>query len=284
MSTNDIIETSDALGEPLDLYRFTYGGGASQVTLAYCDSDFEVVHAGVSYTPVYIERGAVNASGSLDKSELEVEVSEDSDVADLFRVYPPGDVVGLTIFRCHYDADVNDVTTPQAIWIGRVLACARDGYTATLRCEPAVTSLRRVGLRRHYQYMCPHVLYGPHCRVIQADHTTDSTCSAVDPRTASVPGDIGDQYKGGLLAWTPTGMPQERRTILDVTYDGGTGRSVLTLAGNPVNLSAGDPVTLSKGCRHNIADCRDVFDNAPNFGGMPYIPKKNPHGTTSIYN
>lgn len=287
MSTTDIIETSDALGEPIELYRFSYGPGFGTV-ITYTDADFEVSHDNLIWTPaVGIERDAITASQSLDKAELEVSIAEDAEIAELFRDYPPSDVVGLSIFRCHWDADAGAITTPMAVWVGRVLSCRRDGYVATLRGEPAVTSLRRVGLRRHFQYMCSHVLYGSACGANRVDHTTATTILSSDLRTVTVSGHVSDQHKGGLLSWQPLGLPVERRTVLQIsrqTDAGGAPFSVLTLAGSPRNIQDNMAGELAKGCRHTIADCRTVFANAPNFGGMPYIPVENPHGSTKIYN
>lgn len=281
--TTDTIEISDALGEPLELYRFEYGTGAS-TKFTYCDSDMAVTVDTDVYRPAYIEREAINASGSLDKSDLEVTLAEDTDVAALFLVYPPSEVVVLTIFHCHFDESTGTVTTPQAVWVGRVLSAARDGYGATLRCEPIATSMRRVGLRRHYQYMCPHVLYGTACGANRADHTVGTSLISADARSVVVPGQVSNQYLGGLVSWTPTGKPVERRTILAIAYDSGLGQSRLTTAGPVRDAEAGAAITLAKGCKHTLADCRDVFDNAPSFGGQPFIPTKNPHGTTAIYN
>jgi len=283
MST-DSIEISDALGEPVELYRFSYGPGFG-ITLGYTDADFEITHESIVYSPTAgLERDAVTASETLDKSELEVTMPEDSEIARMFITQPPSDVVGLSIFRCHWDPGAGAITTPMAVWVGRILSCGREGYVAKLRGEPAVTSLRRVGLRRHYQYMCPHVLYGAACKADRLAHSSTTTLVAYDPRTITVSGLISDQHIGGLISWQPLGEPVERRTILKVARDTDFGITVLTLAGAPNGTEEGMTVELAEGCKHTIADCRDVFGNAPNFGGMPYIPVQNPHGSTRIYN
>lgn len=279
--SNDAIENSPDQGEPIDLYRFAYGTGAT-TRFTYCDSDMPVEHDVDIYTPLPIERGEINASGSLDKAELEVEVPEDSPIAELFLVYPPSQVVGLTIFRCHYTG--SGFTIPLAVWSGRVLSCSREGYLAKLRCEPISTSMRRVGLRRHYQYMCSHVLYGTACGVNRVDHTTLTTAVGSDVRSVTVPGQISDQHLGGIVSWTPVGKPIERRTILRVERNANNNTSRLVTAGVVREVNPGDPVEVAKGCKHTLADCRDVFGNAPAFGGFPYIPLQNPHGTTAIYN
>lgn len=281
MSTGDI-EITNALGEPMELYRFEYGAGALTV-FTYTDGDFAVTSGGEEYRPIPIEREALNASGTLDKSALEVSVPENSALADVFRVSPPANVMRLTIWQCHWDPDERAITTPLAIWAGRVLSCGRAGHWATFECEPITSSLRRVGLRRHWQYMCPHVLYGDRCRATSGDHTVGATAQSVDRRSVTVSGEAGNQWNGGMIEFTPTGEPTTRLTITRVQYDSDSGSTRFELAGVLRGLAAGDEFNLVRGCSHTLDECRDVFDNAPNFGGMPWIPRDNPHGSTRIY-
>ena len=278
--SNDQFENSVADGEPLELYRFSYGTG-SATTYTYCDGDVPVTHESAVYAPLPIDREAINASGNLDRSELAVEVPQDSPIAQLFMAYPPSDVVGLTILRCHWDGTT--ITTPEAIWVGRVLAGNPEGYMSVLRCEPFTTSMARVGLRRHYQFMCPHVLYGTACGANRAEHSTASSVVSYDARSITVPGLVSDQHAGGMVSWNPIGLPGERRTILRVDRDVGAGTSRLTVAGRVNELTVGFALELALGCRHNVSDCRDLFNNTPNFGGQPYIPGDNPHGSTRVY-
>lgn len=278
----DLIETSDALGEPIELYRFSYGSGAANV-FAYTDGDFEVQHLTDRYTPTAIEREAIVSAQTLDKATIEVTMPQDTEIAELFLGPPPAATVGLTIFRTHIDPDTGDILDPQTIWAGRVLGASREDYMASLNCEPVLTSLRRVGLRRHYQYMCPHVLYGARCRANAADFMTVAEVASADPRTVTVSGELDEAYVGGVVAWQPVGQPVERRTILQREYDSASQSTRFVVAGGIRDLAAGDEIELYFGCRHTLADCRDRFNNAPNYGGMPFIPGQNPHGTSSIY-
>lgn len=277
----DQLETSRDSGEPIELYRFSIGQSGA-VSFAYCDSDVAVTVSTTVYEPMFINRQAIVASETLDKADLEVRVPEDSDLAALFLTAPPADVVALTIFRCHWDEAAGQVTSPQTIWVGRVLGCSREGFEAKLTCEPVATSLRRVGLRRHYQYMCPHVLYGAACGAASGSHRIVATPTTFDARSITYPGVLSEQYVGGVVTWQPVGRPVERRTILQRSVSGGS--TVFVLAGGVRDLSQGQETELFLGCRHTLEDCRDVFNNAQNYGGMPFIPTQNPHGTTAIYN
>ena len=133
--------------------------------------------------------------------------------------------------------------------------------------------------------MCIRDSYGAACKASRVANTTSTTLISFDPRTVTVAGLVSDQHIGGMVSWQPLGKPTERRTILSIQrVTSGTTYSVLTLAGAPREVENGIAVEVSLGCKHTIGDCRDVFGNAPNFGGMPYIPVQNPHGSTRIYN
>ena len=162
------IEESRKLGAPAELFLFRYGTDPGAV-YAYTDVEEMVTHGAVDYNPVKIKRGGISASGSLDKSRMTVTVPIDSEIAELFRIYPPGTVVTLTIRGGHLSDP--DAEYP-VIWVGRVLSSARgksENTEVELTCEPANTSLRRTGLRRNYQYSCPHVIYSAGDGLANAD-------------------------------------------------------------------------------------------------------------------
>src|SRR5690606_25380278 len=136
---------------------------------AYTDAETAVVFEGITYVPIPISRSAVKASGTLDKSALKVSVPINAEIAELFRIYPPAQVVTLVIRQGH----IGDPDSEFLVhWSGRVLSTERKDSECEFSCEPIATSMRRTGLRRHYQIGCPHVLYGPRCRASKALATT----------------------------------------------------------------------------------------------------------------
>jgi hypothetical protein len=50
-----------------------------------------------------------------------------------------------------------------------------------------------------------------------------------------------------------------------------------------VGLAIGDEVTVSPGCAHTQAVCNDVYSNGENYGGFPFMPRKNPFDGTPVY-
>ena len=278
-------ETSQASGEPILLYRVTYGPGVNDF-LALTDAESDVTVSGVKYLGRQaIQCPPITASGSLDKTTLELVVAFDSPLTELFRTAVPDNVITLRIMRAHYGDVVDGVLGPEQtrqIWGGRILNFGVDGdYQVTLSCEPFGTSIRRTGLRRPYSVGCPHVLGGGACKVALSAFTVVSSAVAVTANTVTLP----DGWNGGLpAAKFPRGVltfagpfGPVKRTILSVSGN------TLTVAGSLASLPVGAEVSLRLGCNHSMDDCKDVFDNILNYGGFPWIPTENPVGQKSYF-
>lgn len=263
---------------PIHLYEVVYGvGNANRILLT--DAEEPVVIEGNTYQVAQIKHGEIHASGSLDKSELEVNTRFDSPLAELFRHYPPSQVVFLTIYR----GEAGDPDQEfYAIWSGRVLSCNLEAYEAKLACEPIGTAVRRPGLRRNFQIGCPHILYGSSCRADRNAFSETSTVQGADGATIRLDGDWYGardprQFLNGMAEWEDSRGNIITRTILQIVAS--PGHHTLLLAGALSGLRVGMPVKLSLGCNHQLSDCTNVFQNAPNHGGCPWIPTKNPVGS-----
>lgn len=261
--------------EPVELYEFTAGNRVER----YTDADFPTTFNGVTYSPVPLRRDAINTSGTLDKAQISIVLPRDSGVTEWYRIYPPSDVVNVVIRQTDPDTQSAPV-----IWSGRVLVPQWDPREETLSisCEPISSGLRRVGLRRHWQLMCPHALYGDRCRSNKAAHTFPATVVGVSGRTvtfAAAPNDTAP-FMAGMVEWMRDGN-REIRQIVHITSSGG--QTSYLLSGLTTGMSVGDTVNRVHGCGHSLDACRDLHNNAPNFGGCPDIPLKNPVGMTSPY-
>lgn len=275
-------EESRALGEPVDLFYFRYGS-LPGAFFAYTDAEEPVNFLGVEYVPLTIKRGDINASGTLDKSALLLNCPMNSGIADLYRVYPPGQVISIIIRQGH----INDPDGEfPVIFTGRVLQCKRDGSEAELTCEPIATSMRRSGLRRNWQLSCPHVLYGPQCRASKLAATTAHVVVNIPSATRITLTDgwydaINPvKYIGGMVEWE-TSIGMESRTILRIID-----LKTLILSGPTPSLLAGDTISVILGCNHQLGagpqpdgDCGPLHNNYNNFGGHPWIPTENPINT-----
>lgn len=52
--------------------------------------------------------------------------------------------------------------------------------------------------------------------------------------------------------------------------------NVLTLVDGIDDLAVGSSVTLWPGCARTVNACADKFANLDNYGGLPFLPAKNP--------
>ncbi len=251
--TYDAREFSMQSGEPIEMYHFTVGSTDYRFTSAKS----AITYDSNTYQPALIKRGSIDFTTEKGRNNLKIQTVRDFAVAELFKVSPPSDVILLVVHRVHY-GDSNGAV----IWSGRVLNCEWSGSTASINCEPVSSSLQRVGLRRMYQRQCPHVLYGSSCKVpkspISATLTSVSGTELIS--TSFVSG-----LAGGFLEFG-----EEKRFI---TNQNGT---TIHLNTPLYALTVGSVVYVYLGCDHALTTCQNKFSNSDNYGGMPFIPTKNP--------
>lgn len=266
------IETSRTLGAPITLYLFTYGTGAGDY-YGCTDHTQAVTYEGKTYAPTPIARESYTAASTLDRSSMTVNLARDSAIGELFSGWPASSVIRLRIYEGHYNS-----TDYRLKWSGRVINVGRSNQQISLKVETLQTSLKRVGLRRNWQYGCPHVLFGTACGANKAASSVTATVSAVNNPLITLPtGWQGakdpQRFVGGMVEWTGSNGRKQIRTIMSYV-----GPGTLRLSGGVDYLAAGMQVTVSLGCRKTMEDCQDVFSNIHNFGGQPWIPTDNPIG------
>lgn len=282
----DDIEQSVDQGEPVTLFEFLYGdtmGDAYRYAATLSPNTDTIVAAGMQWAPFQIRHGDITNSGNLDRAKLKVSMSIRAEIAELFKVAPPSRPVRLRIWRGHVaDGDY------RMIWSGRVLDAEWDGPEVTFSAEPLATSLRRIGLRRFYQYGCSHVLYGPECKASRAANTGagrvvgSNDLRHVDVQIERTPIPlVAGHLIGGVLRLTLADGREALRTITSA-QETGSNRFSIHLISALVGISSGLAVDVSRGCEHNFQTCRDRFRNTPNFGGCPNIPTKNPFTANSF--
>lgn len=272
-------ENSRSKGSPVELFRFRYGVFDSEAH-CYTNGETPYTHLGLTYVPLPLKRtDIVSSTDNTGKSSLEVSLPGDSEVASMFRVSAPSGKIALTVFQGHFDDAENEFL---AIWTGHVNSCAWDGNAATLSCSPAKSQLSRMALRRHYQYMCPHVLYGDLCRASEAAATTPVTIVSVDGRFVTVAGELTNPvaYLGGMLKYTDSKQIVHARAIRAAELVGGNTK--IALSGVSEEMIPGRTVSCVRGCPHDLDGCA-THSNVPNFGGMPFIPETSPLGVNGAF-
>lgn len=282
--TFNLFELARGKGRKVHLYLFRYGA-LSNTYFAYTDHTQSITKGGITYQPVPIKRGAIVVKGTLDKAALEVGTDLSVDLSEVFRVYPPTQVINLVIRQGHLNDPDNQFLS---CWSGRVMSAKRENNELIMSCEPMRTVLRRNGLRRYYQYSCPHVLYGTQCGASKSAATLSRTAYTIDGLrivldNSDAFASVADQYLGGMVEWNNSRGEREVRTIIRITKRvAGVGVNSVVVSGNLRDLIEGAPIDLVAGCSRDLAGCA-FHSNTDNFGGCPYIPKENPVGKTTLF-
>ena len=281
MSYNGI-ENSVDLGAPVTLFEFIYGQTSGDA-YRYSTTLDEVTLAGRSWKPHNLKHSDIVATGKLDKAELTVTGRPDIEVASLFLSAPPSQPVQLNIWRGHALTAQEGWDEFVRVWVGRVLTCRWVADTANVefKCEPVATSAKRVGLRRYYQYGCPHVLYGRACGVSELANTSSVQVLTVPSQVDIYVGHTGvgpalnpSQLAGGIFTMKLPDGREARRTIVSAGNDPTYGLYLRLMSALP-GVAVGAYGSVARGCQHTFEACK-TFNNTSNYGGCPNIPTKDP--------
>ena len=156
------------------------------------------------------------------------------------------------------------------VWAGRVVKPVFNSANdeCALQCEPIFTLLKRAGLRRNYQILCPYTLYDHRCGLQMPifgnnDVVTSASSNRIGgTRIASMP--------EGILVGEILRMGSALRLIY--YHKGGE----IQVAGNIPGLKVGSAIQVIDGFGKILKTCFDYFQNYLNFGGFPYMSTKNP--------
>lgn len=265
--TFETVETSKQFGRPFELYRFQYGPDAAD-----CYKYTNRVKGFQDFLPIPISRDGISTHGKSESKNLNVRLPKSTDLAKLFLPYPTTMPVEVTIWQCH-EEDPDEQAL--VVWVGRTLSNAYQGNEIILTCESTLISLKRQGLRRHWQIGCPYLLYGPQCKANRSEFTVRAeVMSIVDNVPQFEAGWNGpfpiEKFRGGMVYWQ-SDLGNEYRTIRAV------GPSFIRFNGPVRGIEVGMEVEMILGCNHQRStDCVSVFHNGPNYGGQPWIPLQNP--------
>lgn len=260
-------ENSVASGRPVELYRFALG--AQRWT--FTSGQTAVVYQSETYSPVPIRRSGIEQGHEINRAGLEITLPRDNPLAGLFIASPPEGVVSVTVYRQHAGDPALETIV---LWKGRVGGARLSGSELTLKCEPVATSLKRTGLRARYQLICRHALYSTSCGALKDLFRVDGTVSAVSGATVQVAA-AASRPDGYFVA----GMLETNDGSRMIVGHAGI---TLTLVAPMPSLAAGQTARLYAGCDHSTATCKDRFANLANYGGFPYIPRKNPFSGDAI--
>lgn len=264
------LELSVFGGKPIELYEFACGTNL----WLYTSADEDKTIDNVVYKKASIKRGSLSLSQEQSKNSLTLTIDKDLPVLNQFRVAPPAQEMSLKLKRYHHGD--GQMVTP---WVGTVLNVKFNERGAEVKCETVNASLSRPTLRRMYQRSCPHVLYGVDCAVSAPANRVSCKIDSVKGTLVFSPDFLSkpsDYFSGGFIDFNHSGF-NDRRFI--VSHSG----NQITLNVQMPSLKAGSVIQVYAGCDHTLKTCVEKFNNVENYGGMPFIPDKNPTGGTPIF-
>lgn len=269
--TFDTIERSREDGNVLELYEFKYGTETTRLT----SYNQDIVFGGVTWTAVQISRGQVQNSAEQAVNELKVDLPLDHPIAAQYIGNVPGKVGSVRIFRAHAD-DPSEETL--LLFDGFVAQAGFDGsLVATLSCSPSTSVFKRSGPRFNYQSLCNHILYDTRCKILELAFLFTGNVSAVTGRDITVDGLLAAEGAGWAISGfvrAPAGTTDDARLVLGQSGD------TLSLLNNFSEDVLGTSVDVFAGCDHSLAICESKFANVINYGGFPFVPIKNPFGSS----
>jgi uncharacterized phage protein (TIGR02218 family) len=264
--TYETFETSQAEGDPKELYHFLRGPEC----WLYTSADEDTIYGGETYVARTVSRGAFTRNEEAASADVEVRLDRALLVTEQFMNQSAPDPVYLTIYRLHR-------TDAQAIVLfkGRVANATIELEEIVLTVQSPLGKDEKQIPRELILRTCPHVLYGAQCRVDPSSFSFATTIAAVFPgtdanhyRVASLGGAAEGFYTAGVLVKDATGQ----RAFIQ-RHELGTHLYFL----KPMfGLAVSDEVTVFAGCDRTVETCRDKFNNVPQFGGFPRHPERNP--------
>ena len=260
------IEKSVRDGAPVELFIFE--GPSAGLTYRYTNFPVNVNFFETVYTSVPMNRSPVAGASMADTEELMVEMPMSLGVVQEYAFKTPPRRLRLQIVRYHLGDEANYVL----YWTGVVTGFAVSNGMAIARSVSIMEDAFRTEIPCvYYQNLCNHRLYDARCGIAQGGSWAQATTvSAIAGKVITVANDGGRDdgwYVGGMIV---RGSDSERRMI--TAHVGND----ITVSYAFRTLALSDAVTLHTGCDHTVTMCEDRFANAPNFGGFPYIPKRNP--------
>jgi uncharacterized phage protein (TIGR02218 family) len=155
------------------------------------------------------------------------------------------------------------------LFAGRIsdIDCSRTGVE--LKCRSHLELLNIQIPRRLWQASCAHIFGGPMCQFNR--ESLSITFSAGGASTPTVitnaPSSVTPFVLGTIKGVTGSNAGLSRTIAAFVS--GGTVTVKLAFLFPVAN---GDQFELLPGCDRTLATCGNVFNNAANFGGFPFIP------------
>lgn len=263
-------------GKRIELFDFvTVSEGGIEGSLFSLTSNGRSVSTSVSsrsveFKPSTISRSAINLKVALEKQTITVSVSSKEDVSKYFLGTP----LEFPVYIRVYDFDGVE---PSFSWRGRLTGVKDAGGSCQMIFEASTTQMQQNGLFRKASKMCPYVVYDKN--TCKADLERNSAIiriidtdgqKVIFEKISGILDITNNALSGGFVELINSS--KTKRFIESNDLD----EIVLFSPLNDLIDLIGQEVTVYRGCDKSPVTCRDDFLNLDNFGGLPFIPTKNP--------
>ena len=298
-------------GAELDVVPFavTISGGGQVWRYTNADTPFTDAE-GNGYEPVPMKVGKMESDAAMGGGELDVTLPKAVSLAVRFIPFPTRTVYHVLVRKLTLSGDeATDFRTYFTGTIKDAPSSGEAGELMVLKCTTQMYKMGRNALWRRYQHHCPLVLYGPLCRASKAKSALPATIRVSELQSQGTviltfspdsDEDIHIHTVRGMDIVTPAGREFLKGSTFafrgteyeatDIIHLGGLAfifqvrqdvrESLMSaVAATPAAERA---CTVYPGCDHTLNICTKIHRNTPNYGGMPWIPHKNPVGTSFV--
>ena len=262
------LERSTEQSRPIELYEVTLGTTVHRWTSA---EDSFTVGSDTFEPEPGLRRGRILQGVGGRARGVEFSLPATNAFASRYSRLPPSEKATFRLFRAQRD----ETPTPTVVLIGTgtvfTVRWEDDGRVAKVAVRSAEEQLEQMLPRFTFMAQCNHYVYDGFCGADPAMHNHVGTVTAQDGTALTVSGVGASPHK------FPNGFirPLSGLDFRQVVAEAG---DVLTLDVPFPSSLIGLQVQAFAGCDRLIdGDCALVFDRVKEFGGFPWVPKKNPY-------
>jgi uncharacterized phage protein (TIGR02218 family) len=256
-----------------DLYLIALKSGE---TLRWTSTDFNVVWAGVNYTPVPISRNEIRLVRGIEVSTLTLMINPDDTVQVAGNPFLVACKVGaldgatLILQRGYFTNYADPCVGVLHLFEGTISVESADGMQAELQVRDYISLFNVQMPRNSYQPSCNNTLYDAGCGVSRVSRQVFGTVLANSSKLLinhNLQNPVG-YFNQGVIEFI-TGVNAGVISTIQKHLAGTLGLSI-PLKSTP---SAGDTFYVYPGCDRTLDTCKNTYNNVIRFRGQPWIPK-----------
>lgn len=223
-----------------------------------------------TYTATPIIRTSIRESLENNDGKVEFFLPVSHPFVTAYKGVTPGKLATVTVVKVHRDdPDLEGRTIYKGII--RNISFIKNGNQAQISSIFFTRWRGRQIPRRTYQGNCNHMLFDDLCKLSDTDPSFEKFLNISADTGITITADGAGAFGSDFFETGFAEFDGEFRLIVAQSTDVLT--LILPFSNSPLNQS----IRIVTGCKHRLsADCIGKFSNEINFGGFPYVPRKNP--------